>query len=52
MFDIICVADEVWLCKAEEEWRPPGPKIILCIPECAANAAAVNPRGIKTVLAS
>ena len=28
-----------------------GPKIFLCIPPSAANAAAVNPRGIKTLSA-
>ena len=29
----------------------PGPKIFLCIPSSAADAAAVNPTGIKTLLA-
>ena len=28
------------------------PNIFLCIPASAANAVAVNPRGIKTLLAS
>ena len=28
----------------------PEPKIFLCIPESAADAAAVNPNGIKTLL--
>ena len=30
----------------------PGPKIFLFIPASAANAAAVNPNGIKTLLAN
>ena len=30
----------------------PDPKIFLCIPETAADAAAVNPKGIKTLLAN
>ena len=30
----------------------PDPKIFLCIPISAADAAAVNPRGIKTLLAN
>ena len=29
----------------------PDPNIYLCIPACAADAAAVNPNGIKTLLA-
>ena len=29
----------------------PGPKIFLCIPSSAVDAAAVNPTGIKTLLA-
>ena len=37
--------DEGWLCEAKEEWRRP-------IPASAADAAAVNPRGIKTLLAN
>ena len=28
----------------------PDPKIFLCIPASAANAAAFNPNGIKTIL--
>ena len=40
-FDIINVVDEGWLC--------PDPKIFLCIPASAADAAAFNPRGIKTL---
>ena len=28
----------------------PDPKIFLCIPASAADAAAVNPKGIKTLL--
>ena len=38
------------LCKAEDEGRCPDPKIFLCIPAYAADAAAVNPKGIKTLL--
>ena len=34
----------------EEEWRRPDPKI--CIPASAADDAAFNPKGIKTVLAN
>ena len=30
----------------------PTPKIFLCIPASAADAAAVNPRGIKKILAN
>ena len=30
----------------------PDPKMILCIPASAADAAAVNPDGIKTLLAN
>ena len=30
----------------------PDPNIILCIPASAADAAAVNPRGIETLLAN
>ena len=29
----------------------PDPKILLCIPASATDAAAVNPKGIKTLLA-
>ena len=44
-FDIINV-----ICGAEEEWRLlPDPNIFLCIPASAADAAAVNPKGIKTL---
>ena len=32
--------------------RRPDPKIFLCIPASAADAAAVNPKGIKTLLAN
>ena len=50
MFDIISV---VVLCEAEEEeWRRPDPKIFLCIPASTTDAAAVNPKGIKTFLAN
>ena len=30
----------------------PDPNIFLCIPACAADAAAVNPKGITTLLAN
>ena len=30
----------------------PDPKIFLCIPASAADAAAVHPKGIKTLLAN
>ena len=30
----------------------PDPNILLCIPASAANAAAINPKGIKTLLAN
>ena len=47
-FDIINV---VILCEAEEEeWWWPDPNIFLCIPASAANAAAVSPKGSKTLL--
>ena len=49
-FDIINV---VILCETEEKkWRRPDPKIFLCISASAANAAAVNPKGIKTFFAN
>ena len=45
LLDIINVV----LCKAEEEWRPdPDPNIFICIPTSAADAAAVNIKGINT----
>ena len=57
-FDIISIVllceveDEGWWSEAEkEEWRP-NPKIFLCIPASAADAAAVNPKRIKTHLAN
>ena len=30
----------------------PGPKIFICIPVSAADAASVNPKRIKTILAN
>ena len=36
--------DEGWLC--------PVPKMFLCIPASAADAAAINPIAIKTLLAN
>ena len=44
LFDIISVVDEGWLC--------PDSKTFLCIPTSAADAAAVNLKGIKTFLAN
>ena len=41
-FDIISIV----LYEAEDEGRP-DPKIFSCIPASAADAAAVNPEGIK-----
>ena len=41
-FDIISVVVLLW----------PGPYIFLCIPVSAADAAAVNSKGIKTLLAN
>ena len=35
-----------------EEERRPDPKTFLCIPASAADAAAVNPKEIKTLLAN
>ena len=36
----------------EQEWWRPDPKIFLCIPASAADAAAVNRKWIKTLLAN
>ena len=44
-FDIVSIA---LLCKVESEGWWPDPKIFLCILASAADAAAVNPNGIKT----
>ena len=49
-FDIISIV--ILLCEAEDEGRWPGPNIFLCIPASAVDAAAGNPKGIKTLLAS
>ena len=49
-FDIISVV--VLLCEAKGKGQCPDPKIFLCIPASAAYAAAVNPKGIKTLLAN
>ena len=43
-FDIIRVAELLLL------W--PDPNIVLCTPASAADAAAVNPKGIKALLAN
>ena len=48
-FDIISIV--LLSCKGEEEWWRPDPKTFLCIPASAADAAALNPNGIKTLLA-
>ena len=48
-FDIISA---VLLCEAESKRWWPDPKIFLCIPASAADAYAVNPRGIKKLLAN
>ena len=52
LFDIISAVDEGWLCEAEEEWRRPDRKVFLCISASAPDAAAVNPKGIKTLFAN
>ena len=44
-FDIISVV-------VGEEWLCPDRKIFLCIPAPAVDAAAVNSKGIKTLLAN
>ena len=44
--------DEGRLREVEDERRCPHPKIFVCIPASAADAATVNPKGIKTILAS
>ena len=36
----------------ESDGRWPDPKFFLCIPASATDAAAVNPNGIKTLLAN
>ena len=41
-----------WRKAEEEEWRRPDAKIFLCIFASAADAALVNPNGIKTLLAN
>ena len=42
LIDIISVVVLLW----------PDPNIFLCVPASAADAAAVNPKGIKTLLAN
>ena len=49
-FDIISIV--LLLCEEEDEGRWPDPKISVGILASAADAAAVNPNGIKTLLAS
>ena len=44
-FDIISV-----VCCAKSQGRVPEPKIFLCILASAADAAAVDPNSIKTLL--
>ena len=46
-FDIISV-----IVRAAEDKGRPDPKIFLCISASAAYAAAVNPKGIRTLLAN
>ena len=48
-FDIISI---VLLWEAESEGFLPDSKIFLCIPASAGDAVAVNPKGIKTLLAN
>ena len=48
-FDIISF---VLLCEAESEGCLPDPKTFFCIHASAAYAAAVNRKGIKTLLAN
>ena len=50
-FDIISAT--VLLCDAKSEGRWPDPNIyiFLCIPVSSTDAAGVNPKGIKTLLA-
>ena len=38
--------------KNEKKWRQQDPNNFLCIPGSAVDAAAVNPKGIKTLLAN
>ena len=47
-FDIISIA---LLHESDSAGCLPDPKIFLCIPASAAHAAALNPNGIKTLLA-
>ena len=47
-FDFISVV----LREAEDEGRLPDRKTFLCIPASAVDAVAVNPKGIKTLLAN
>ena len=49
-FDIISVV--VLFDKAKSKRRLLDPKIFLCIPASAADATAVNRKGIKTLLAN
>ena len=47
------MVDKGWICKAEDKGRLcPDPKFFLCIPASVADAVAVNPKGIKTLLAN
>ena len=46
-FDIISIV--LLLCEAAEEKLRRDPKLFSCIPVSAADAAAVNPKGIKTL---
>ena len=48
LFEIINAA----ICEAEGEGRFPDPNIFLYISASAADAAAINPKGINTLLAN
>ena len=51
-FVVINVVALFCLGKAKSKGRLPYPTIFLCIPASAADAAAVNPEGINTLLAN
>ena len=52
LISLFVIISIVLLCEAESVVCLPDAKIFLCIPSSAANAATVNPKGIKTLLAS
>ena len=51
---LLCEAEDegLWDKAEEEKWRRPDSKIFLCILASSAHAAAVNPKGIKTLWAN